>query len=359
MAQGLPEYSTLSNRQAHETKLLNGNSCNPDLSNQGLSHTSSLIAVCGIGVRLPGGIQSPDDFWELLVNGRDARGEIPPSRYNIHGFDDSLDGKGVIKSKYGYFLDNDLSHIDASCFSMTRQELAHCDPQQRQLLEVVKEALDDAGETNYRGQPVGCYVGTFSEDWLQIGNKETQHTPGNGYIATGNGDLMLANRVSYEYDLRGPSFVVKTGCSASLVAMHEARRALQCGDASAALVAGTSIIMTPTTTATFTSQGLLAADSRCKTFDVSADGFARAEAITCVYLKTLDAALRDGNPIQAIIRASSLGSDGKTTGLLLPNGEAHEHLMRQVYAQAGLDPAETAYVEVTSHSSYLSIPFSL
>lgn len=167
----------------------------------------SLIAVCGIGVRLPGGVQSPDDFWDLLVNGKDARKEIPLSRYNIHGFDDSLDGKGVIKAKHGYFLDNDLSRIDASCFSMTKQELEHCDPQQRQLLEVVKETLDDAGEANYRGQPIGCYVGTFCEDWSQIGNKETQHPPGNGYIATGNGDLMIANRVSYEYDLHGPRFV--------------------------------------------------------------------------------------------------------------------------------------------------------
>lgn len=160
----------------------------------------SLTAVCSIGLRLPGGVKSPDDFWDLLVNGKDARMEIPSSRYNIDGFDDSLDGKGVIKSRYGYFLENDLGCIDASCFSMTKQELENCDPQQPQLLEVVKETFDDAGETSYRGQPIGCYVGTFCEDWQQIANKETQHPPGNG-------DLMIANRVSYEYDLNGPRFV--------------------------------------------------------------------------------------------------------------------------------------------------------
>lgn len=146
------------------------------------------------------------------------------------------------------------------------------------------------------------------------------------------------------------SIVVKTGCSASFVALHEARRALQCGDASAAIVAGTNIIITPTMTATFTSQGLLSPDGRCKAFDERANGFARAEAITCVYLKTLPAALRDGNPIRAVLRASGLGSDGKTNGLLHPSGVAHERLMRHVYAQAGLDPAETAFVEVSTLS---------
>jgi len=164
----------------------------------------SLVAVCGIGLRLPGGIRSTVDFWDLLVNGKDARGPIPSSRYNIDGFSDSLGGKAGIKTRHGYFLDEDLSAIDTSFFSMSRREVENCDPQQRQLLEVVKECLDDAGELNYRDQVVGCYVGTFGEDWLQITSKEPLYQGGFGFIATGNGDLMLANRVSYEYDLKGP-----------------------------------------------------------------------------------------------------------------------------------------------------------
>jgi acyl transferase domain-containing protein len=159
------------------------------------------IAICGIGLRLPGGIRNTDAFWELLVKGKDAHGSIPSSRYNIEGFDASLGGKGAIKTRHSYFLDEDLSSFDASFFSMSRNELEKCDPQQRRLLEVTRECLEDAGEVNYRGRPVGCYVGTFGEDWLQMSARETQHS--GGYMV-GQLDNMLANRVSYEYDFRGP-----------------------------------------------------------------------------------------------------------------------------------------------------------
>ncbi|KAJ8125424.1 hypothetical protein O1611_g8215 [Lasiodiplodia mahajangana] len=301
------------------------------------------IAICGIGLRLPGGIHNGKDFWDLLVNGRDARTEIPANRFAIEGFDDSLDGQGVIRTRHGYFIDHDLSCLDTSFFSMSRSELERCDPQQRQLLEVVRECLEDAGEVNYRGKPVGCYIGTFGQDWHEMSVKEPQHT-GN-YTVTGYGDLILANRVSYEYDLRGPSLVIKTGCSASLVALHEACRALQSGDVSAAIVGGTSLIMGPNTTSLFFNEGILSPDASCKTFDASADGFARAEGITAIYVKRLEDALRDGNPVRAIIRATGSNSDGRSQGLMSPSSEAHEALMRKVYQQARLDPRSTAFVE--------------
>ncbi|KAI0107229.1 polyketide synthase [Nemania sp. FL0031] len=301
------------------------------------------IAICGIGLRLPGGIRNGNDFWDLLVNGRDARTEIPANRFAIEGFDNSLDGQGAILTRHGYFIDDDLSCLDTSFFSMSRAELERCDPQQRQLLEVVRECLEDAGEVNYCGQPVGCYVGTFGEDWHEMSVKEPQQT-GN-YTVTGYGDLMLANRVSYEYDLRGPSLVIKTGCSASLVALHEACRALQLGDISAAVVGGTSLIMGPNTTSLFFNEGILSPDASCKTFDASANGFARAEGITAIYVKRLEDALRDRNPIRAIIRATGSNSDGRSQGLMSPSGEAHEALMRNVYKKAKLDPRATAFVE--------------
>jgi acyl transferase domain-containing protein len=163
---------------------------------------SEPIAICGIGLRLPGGIRDAHGFWDLLVSGRDARSVIPASRFAIEGFDASLAGHGAVKTRHGYFLEDDLSRLDASFFSMSRSEVERCDPQQRLLLEVVRECLDDAGEVNYRGQPVGCFVGAFSQDWLEMGAKESQHT--GSYTLTGYGDLIIANRVSYEYDLRGP-----------------------------------------------------------------------------------------------------------------------------------------------------------
>ncbi len=164
------------------------------------------IAICGMAMRLPGGVRSGDDFWDLLANGRDARQKIPVDRYNTDGFDDSLGDKDSIKTKYGYFLDEDLSRFDPSFFSMTKRELEKCDPQQRLLLEITRECFEDAAEVAHRGKPIGCYVGTFGDDWIQYRSKETQN-PGN-YVLTGSGDYMMANRVSYEYDLRGPRYVM-------------------------------------------------------------------------------------------------------------------------------------------------------
>ncbi|KAK3360559.1 polyketide synthase [Lasiosphaeria hispida] len=319
-----------------------------DSSNLGAGPSSGAappdpIAICGIGLRLPGSIRNCHDFWDLLLSGRDARSEIPTSRFAIGGFDASLAGQGSIHTRHGYFLDEDLSCLDTSFFSMSRSELERCDPQQRQLLEVVRECLEDAGEVEYRGKPIGCYIGTFGQDWHEMSVKESQHA--GSYTVTGYGDLILANRVSYEYDFRGPSLVIKTGCSASLVALHEACRALQSGDASAAVVGGTSLIMGPNTTALFFNEGILSLDASCKTFDASADGFARAEGITAIYIKRLEDALRDGNPVRAIIRATGSNSDGRSQGLMSPSAEAHEALMRSVYERAGIDPGDTAYVE--------------
>lgn len=163
------------------------------------------IAICGLGIRLPGGIRNAEDFWDLLVNGKDAQGPIRSDRYKHDGFNNALGKKGAIKTERGYFLDDDLTSLDTSFFSMSKDELEKSDPQQRQLLEVTRECLESAGEIDYRGKLVGCYVGTFGEDWLQMSARETQHS--GGYIVTGHGDLMISNRVSYEYDLRGPRCV--------------------------------------------------------------------------------------------------------------------------------------------------------
>ena len=214
------------------------------------------------------------------------------------------------------------------------------------LLEVTRECLDDAGEVGdrYRGKAVGCYVGTFGDDWLLVAARDTA-SPGGGHSVTGAGDLMLANRMSFEYDFRGPSMAVKTGCSASMVALHEACRAVQAGDACAAVVAGTSVILTPMLTATMAANDLLSPDASCKTFDAAANGFARAEAVSAIYIKPLEDALRDGNPVRAVIRATAVNTDGKGVSLVTPNGDAQAALIRHAYRSAGLDPSDTAFVE--------------
>ena len=173
------------------------------------------VAICGVGLRLPGGARSGMDLWNILKNGNDARSPIPESRYNIQGFDDSLGGKDFNKTKHGYFLDDDISKLDTSFFTMSKNELDQTDPQQRLLLEVARECLEDAGEVNYRGQSIGCYVGTFAEDWIVMSAKDSQN--GGGYSVTGHPDLMIANRVSYEYDLRGPRYLSSLRRSESLI----------------------------------------------------------------------------------------------------------------------------------------------
>lgn len=141
--------------------------------------------------------------------------------------------------------------------------------------------------------------------------------------------------------------VIKTGCSASLVGLHEACRAIQSDDCCGAIVAGTNLIMGPTTTAAMTQEGILSPEGSCKTFDAAADGFARGEAITAIYIKRLDHAIRDRNPIRAVVRSTATNSDGKSIGLMTPNGKSHEALMRKVYLDAGLDPGDTVFVEVS------------
>ena len=160
------------------------------------------IAICGVAMRLPGGIRDGGGFWDFLVHGRDARRPIPRDRYNAGGFDGKLGAKGAIEAQQGYFLDEDLGTLDSSFFSMTADELGKTDPQQRQVLEVTRECLENAGETDYRGKPIGCYVGTFAEDWLRMGARDSQHS--GRYLVTGHSDLMIANRVSFEYNFRGP-----------------------------------------------------------------------------------------------------------------------------------------------------------
>jgi hypothetical protein len=159
------------------------------------------IAICGVALRLPGGIHDTEAFWDMLLSGADARTEIPQSRFNAAGFSKAMGSKGAFDTQHGYFLQDDLACLDTSFFSVRKSELETMDPQNRQLLEVTRECLENAGETDYRGKRIGCYVGTFGDDWLLLQSKSgLQSTAANRLTF----DLFLANRVSYEFDLRGP-----------------------------------------------------------------------------------------------------------------------------------------------------------
>jgi acyl transferase domain-containing protein len=165
------------------------------------SGTCSPIAIVGMGLRLPGGVSCPDDFWKFLVEKKDGLCKVPESRYKVESFYSESKPHSVRTNK-GYFLRNDPTCFDADFFSITPPEAARMDPQQRQLLEVIWESLESAGETNWRGKEIGCFVGVYGEDWLELASKDSQGI--DRYHVLGTGQFALSNRVSYEYDFQGP-----------------------------------------------------------------------------------------------------------------------------------------------------------
>ncbi|PYI02487.1 polyketide synthase [Aspergillus sclerotiicarbonarius CBS 121057] len=308
-------------------------------------HPREPIAIVGMAMRLPGRVHDGEAFWNMLIEKRSGLCDVPKDRYNIDAFHHP-DGKaGTVRMRQGYFLDDvEIQQFDSSVFSSPKRELERLDPQQRQLLEVSYECLENAGATSWRGRNIGCYVGVFGQDWLDLNAKETQHM--GAYRVTGYDDFVLGNRISYEFDLRGPSMTVKTGCSSSLVCLDLACKALRDGDCDGALVGGTSLIFSPTMSLALSDQGVLSPTGTCKSFDASADGYGRGEAINAIYIKTLRQAVLDGDPIRAVIRGTSVNCDGRTQGMLTPSPRAQEALIRRAYEVAGItDLGETAMVE--------------
>ncbi|GAT19497.1 fatty acid synthase S-acetyltransferase [Aspergillus luchuensis] len=306
--------------------------------------TSCPLAIVGIGLRLPGGVTNDSEFWDLLVNKRCARRELPADRYSIDGFYSESGKSGSVRCKYAYCLDEDIGKFDAEFFNISPIELARMDPQQRLLLKVVWECMESGGQVDWQGKDIACFVGVFGEDWLDMTRKDYQNL-GQGRVG-GTGDFAIANRVSYHYDLTGPSCTVRTACSSSLVGLDMAQRAIATGECSSAIVAGTSLLLTPTYTIAMTEEGALSPDGMCKTFDASANGYARGEAINAIYVKKLEDAIRDNDPIRGVIRGTGTNSDGKTPGLSTPSAEAQAALIRKTYEQAGIsDLAQTGYIE--------------
>lgn len=312
------------------------------------------IAICGMGLRLPGGITDSDGLWDLLVNKKSGRCPVPKDRYNA----DTWYGPGKIghvACKYGYFLDHlSLENIDASFWSMTKSEIERLDPQQRLALEVVYECLQNAGQKpqELRGKKVGVFMGSFEGDHLELDGRDTQdHHP---YRITGYGDYMSANRISYEFDFQGPSTTTRTACSSSLTGLHQACQAIYSGECESAVVAATNIIYSPRTTISMQSLGVISPTGYCRTFDAAADGYARAEGVSALYIKKLSDAVRDGDPIRSVILSTCINAGGKGPTLSSPIVAAHEKLIRRGHSLAGItDLSRTAMIECHGTATHL------
>ncbi|KAG6017415.1 Type I Iterative PKS [Claviceps lovelessii] len=304
------------------------------------------IAVIGLGLRFPGNATSPEKLWEVLQQGESQWSEIPKERINIEGYyHPSGDRLGSIPFRGAHLLKEDVSAFDAPFFSVTSDDAQAIDPQQRMLLEVSYEALENAGlrKEDISGTDTCVYVGSFVKDYEQICLRDPDWAP--QYAATGNGVAIMANRISYFFNLHGPSMTIDTGCSGSLVSVHMGAQSLRNRESSIAIAAGAGMILTPSTMMPMTALNFLSPDGKCFTFDSRANGYGRGEGIGVIIMKRLSDAIRDNDTIRAVIRGSSVNQDGRTAGITLPSKEAQVANIRSVYANAGLDFGQTAYVE--------------
>ncbi|ORX96602.1 hypothetical protein BCR34DRAFT_497625 [Clohesyomyces aquaticus] len=321
---------------------------------------SEPIAVVGMAMRFPGGSTDSKRFWDMLQHGRSAHGPVPKSRFNIDGYYHPDGARtGSINIKGSYFLEEDPLCFDAPFFSMTANEANGTDGQQRLMLEVAYETLENAGIPMHSvvGSKTGVYVGCFTKDFESIGGRDPFGGP--FYAATGNGQSMLSNRLSWFFDLRGPSFTIDTACSSSLYAVHLACQSLRMGETTMAIVGGTNLIYDVTYMRDMVTMTFLSPDGICHSFDHRANGYARGEGVGGICLKTVKRALADGDTIRAVIRGSGLNQDGKTPGITMPSPEAQADLIRSTYASAGLSLDKTAYFEAHGTGTAIGDPYEL
>lgn len=317
------------------------------------------IAVVGLGVRFPGerdDIHGPDELWDFLSDGRSAVSEVPPTRWSWYD-DGSAEGAAALAgtTRWGSYL-SDIDEFDADFFEISPSEADKMDPQQRLLLEVTHEALEHAGirPSSLRHTQTGVFVGACLGEYGVMAAKDLAEV--NAYSGTGGALSIIANRVSYYFDLRGPSVALDTACSSSLVAIHLACQSLRTGDSDVALAGGVNVILSPAVTRSFDQAEAMSQSGRCHAFDARADGFVRGEGCGVAVLKRLSDAVRDGDRVLAVVRGSAVNQDGRSNGLMAPNPAAQMAVLRSAYASAGVEPREVDYVEAHGTGTLLGDP---
>ena len=314
------------------------------------------IAVVGLSTRFPGEMNSPAETWQALLDGRDAITDLPEGRWTeFLGEPRIAERVAKARTRGGYL--SDIKGFDAEFFALSKMEADNLDPQQRMALELTWEALEHARipASTLRGHSVGVFIGASNNDYsfLAVSDPVVAHP----YAITGTASSIIANRVSYFYDFRGPSVAVDTACSSSLVAAHQAVQALRAGECEVAIAGGVNALVTPMVTIGFDEVGgVLAADGRIKSFSSDADGYSRAEGGGMLVFKRVDDARRDGDQILAVIAGSAINHDGRSNGLLAPNPDAQADVLRKAYKDAGIDPRTVDYIEAHGTGTILGDP---
>ena len=327
------------------------------LGSEQLAVSSEPVAVVGLGCRFPGA-DSPDAFWQLLADEVDAVREIPADRWDAAAFYDPDTAQGKMNTRWGGFLDR-IDEFDPQFFGISPREAARIDPQQRLMLEVAWEALENSGQapSQLAGSNTAVFVGISSYDYSRLQFSDPNNL--DIYAGTGNAHSIAANRLSYLLDLRGPSMAVDTACSSSLVAVHLACQSLRQGEADLAIAGGVNLILSPEVTIFFSQGRVMAGDGRCKTFDARADGYVRSEGCGVVILKCLSAAVRDGDQVLAVIQGSAINQDGRTNGLTAPNSRSQQAVIQQALTNAHVQPVDISYVEAHGTGTPLGDPIEI
>lgn len=314
------------------------------------------IAVVGVSTRLPGDMNTPEETWQALLEGRDAITDLPEGRWSEFMAEPRLAERIKKARTRGGYL-KDIKGFDSEFFALSKTEADNIDPQQRMALELTWEALEHARipASSLRGGSVGVYIGTSVNDYSFLAMSDP--TVAHPYAITGTASSIVANRVSYFYDFHGPSVAVDTACSSSLVATHQAVQALRSGECDVALAGGVNALITPAVTLGFDEIGeVLAPDGRIKSFSADADGYTRSEGGAMLVLKRVDDARRDGDQILAVIAGSAVNHDGRSNGLIAPNPDAQADVLRRAYKDAGINPRTVDYIEAHGTGTVLGDP---
>ena len=345
------EFATIQSLAEH----LSGVDTVSDGANQKVLSAGEPIAVIGMSCRFPGA-NDPEAFWQVVSSGTDAVREIPAERWEVDAFyDPDPAAPGKMNARHGGFLDH-VDLFEPEFFGISPREAIQMDPQQRLMLELSWEALEDAGipPESLRGSDTGVFVGVSFHDYADLHLKAaadiTSHTgPGQAFD-------IIANRISYVFGLQGPSMAIDTACSSSLVAVHQACMSLRNGEADVAVAGGVNLILSPEMMVAMSKFGGLSPDGRCRPFDAGANGFARGEGGGVVVLKPMSRAVAEGDRIYCVILASATNNDGASNGLSAPNPLAQQKLLRQVYRLAGVQPDHVHYVEAHGTGTPLGDP---
>ncbi len=320
------------------------------------------IAVIGMGCRFPGGVDSPEAFWELLRSGRDAVGSIPADRWDVDAyFDPDPESLGTYYSDQGGFLSDPVDRFDAAFFGISPREAEMLDPQQRLLLEVAWETFERAGiaPDSLTGSSTGVFVGIGTYDYANLTVRNGDPQALTTYFGTGVAGSIAAGRISYVLGLRGPTVSLDTACSSSLVATTLAVQSLRAGACRAALAGGVNLMLDPQSTVALAALKALSPTGRCHAFDDAADGYVRGEGCGLVLLKRISDAQADGDRILAVIRGAAINHDGRSSGLTVPSGPAQREVIRAALDDAGLAPTDVDLIEAHGTGTPLGDPIEV